>query len=114
MDLQGRLVGRLRDLLVDEATVREVSMFGGRAFMVREKLIVSALGNGGLLVRVKADRHGTLVERPGARQAEMGAGRSMGPGWIEVAGSSIADERDLSFWVSVALERNRAVDGTTA
>ena len=39
---QNALVERLRELLTGEAVLREVSMFGGRAFMVNEKMVVSA------------------------------------------------------------------------
>ena len=39
---QHRLVQRVRTLVNDEPDVREVSMFGGRAIMVNDKMIVSA------------------------------------------------------------------------
>lgn len=109
---QGALVDRLRALLADEPAVREVAMFGGRSFMVSEKIAVSALKSGSLLVRIDADRHDELVGRPGARQAEMGAGRTMGPGWVDVAATAIGGDVGLSMWVDVALEHNRAVTGT--
>lgn len=105
------LIERLRTLLADEPVVREVSMFGGRSFMVNEKMIVSALRDGGLLVRVDATRHGMLVGQPGARQAEMGAGRDMGPGWIEVDSDTIAEDEALAEWFGIAMEYNRAVTG---
>jgi hypothetical protein len=82
-------------------------MFGGRSFMVDEKLVVSALKGGDLLVRVPAERHDELLAQPGAEQAEMGTGRSMGPGWISVSARTIdADER-LAFWLDLALDHNR-------
>ncbi len=109
MTAQSALIERLREFLADEPAMREVSMFGGRSFMVNEKMIVSALKDGGLLVRVAADRHDELLGRPGAAQAEMGASRDMGPGWIEVAAPAIADDTGLAFWVGVALEHNRTV-----
>ena len=76
---QHHLVERVRALVDDEPDVREVSMFGGRAIMVNDKMIVSAGRSGDLLVRVAADRHETLLREPGAEQAQMGAGRVMGP-----------------------------------
>ena len=102
---------RLRSLLSAEPTVREVSMFGGRSIMVNEKMIVAAQRDGALLVRVAADRHGALLAEPGAAQAEMGAGRDMGPGWIDVAPAAIADDDGLAFWLAAAMEHNRAVTG---
>ena len=86
---------RLRALLVDEPTLREVSMFGGRVFMVNGKIIVSALKDGNLLVRVVAEKHDELLLQPGAVPAEMGAGRSMGPGWITIKSEAIADTGSL-------------------
>ncbi|WP_454172399.1 hypothetical protein [Microbacterium maritypicum] len=55
------LVERVRALIADEPVVREVSMFGGRSVMVNEKMIVSALKDGGLLVRVDADYNRTVT-----------------------------------------------------
>ncbi|MEZ5085945.1 MAG: TfoX/Sxy family protein [Tessaracoccus sp.] len=105
------LVERLRTLLAGEPVLREVSMFGGRSIMVNEKMIVSALKNGGLLVRVDAARHDELLGKPGAIQAEMGPGRDMGPGWIEVEADAISDDEHLSAWVEITMEYNRAVTG---
>lgn len=63
--------------------------------MVKEKMIVSALKDGDLLIRVAADQHDDLLNQnePGEKvQAEMGPGRDMGPGWIEIAAGSISDD----------------------
>lgn len=109
---QTSLIERIHGLIAEEPAVREVSMFGGRAVMVNEKMIVSAGKTGDLLVRVDADRHDELLETPGARQAEMGTGREMGPGWIDVSADAIEGENALSFWVETAMDFNRAVTGT--
>ena len=108
---QHHLVQRVRALVDDEPDVREVPMFGGRAIMVNDKMIVSAGKTGDLLVRVAADRHETLLSEPGAEQAQMGAGRDMGLGWITVAPEAIADDARLAFWVNVAMRHNRTVTG---
>ena len=109
---QTSLIERIHALIADEPVVREVSMFGGRAVMVNEKMIVSAGKTGDLLVRVDADRHDELLEKPGARQAEMGTGREMGPGWIQVSAEPIADDKALASWLETAMDFNRAVTGT--
>ena len=108
---QRHLVQRVRELVNEEPDVREVSMFGGRAIMVNNKMIISAGRSGDLLVRVAADRHETLLSELGAEQARMGAGRDMGLGWITVAPEGIADDGRLTFWVDVAMHHNRAVTG---
>ena len=106
---QHHLVQRVRALVDDEPDVREVSMFGGRAIMVNDKMVVSAGKTGDLLVRVAAGRHEALLGEPGAAQARMGAGRGMGPGWITVAPEAVADDGRLAFWVEVAMRHNRAI-----
>ncbi|MGO1543699.1 MAG: TfoX/Sxy family protein [Gulosibacter sp.] len=108
---QSELIERVRALLNDEPVVREVSMFGGRSFMVNEKMIVSALKNGGLLVRVDGDQHGALLRRPGAVQAEMGKDRTMGPGWIEVQAEAIREDAELATSVGIAVDYNRMLTG---
>ena len=108
---QRHLVQRVRELVNEEPDVREVSMFGGRAIMVNNKMIISAGRSGDLLVRVAADRHETLLSELGAEQARMGAGRDMGLGWITVAPEGIADDDRLAFWVDMAMRHNRAITG---
>ena len=79
--------------------------------MVNDKMIVSAGKSGDLLVRADAERHGALLAEPGAAQAQMGAGRVMGPGWITVAPEVVADDERLVFWVDVAMSYNRTITG---
>lgn len=105
-DARAALVERVRMRLPDGPSVREVSMFGGRSVMVDDRMVVSALRDGDLLVRVAARRHDELLEIDGASPAEMGAGRVMGPGWIAVAAASIASDERLSFWIDVAMEHH--------
>lgn len=109
---QAELIERLRTLLTGEPTTREVSMFGGQSFMVNDKMIASALKDGDLLVRADPERHSELVTLPGASPAEMGAGRTMGPGWISVSAGSITSDEALSSWIDVALEHNQATTGS--
>lgn len=105
------LIDRLREFLVAQPVTREVSMFGGRCFLVTEKILVSAGRDGGILVRVDPVRHDELICRPGAAQAEMGRGRSMGRGWIAVDASAIATDRQLRTWLDAAVEYNLTVTG---
>lgn len=105
------LLPRVREALAAMSAVREVNMFGGRAFMVNEKMLVSVGKAGDLLVRVDPDRSAELLAMSGARQAEMGTGRSMGQGWITVADQAVATDEALAFWISVAAGYNDAATG---
>ncbi|MEP7763745.1 TfoX/Sxy family protein [Sanguibacter sp. 25GB23B1] len=104
---QSPLAARLRAVLGDEQSVREVRMFGGQAFMVNDKLVASAQKDGSLLVRIATDRDGELREVPGASRAVMGADRTMGPGWLSVTAESIATDERLAFWVGAAMEHDQ-------
>ncbi|MBM7415862.1 MULTISPECIES: TfoX/Sxy family protein [Nocardiaceae] len=97
------LEDRVRAALSARSTVTEKAMFGGLAFMVDGKMVVS-VGNGGgaLLVRVPRERDDDYIGRPGARRAQMGAGRSMGPGWISVDAAALESDDDLQVWLDAA------------
>ncbi len=104
------LADRIRAVLPDDRSVREVSMFGGLAFMVDDSMVVAARRNGDLLVRIDPARHDELLAVPGAEPAVMGADRPMGPGWISVAADGLATDEQLAFLVRVGLE-SRAAQG---
>ncbi len=95
------LAERLRQRL-DGPGVREVAMFGGRSFMVRDQLAVCAASDGTLLLRCDPDEAETLVRRDGARAAEM-RGRPMSRGWIRVDISALEDGATLQEWIDVAV-----------
>ena len=97
---------RIRALLADAPATREVAMFGGLSFMVNDKMIVNVRRSGDLLVRVDPRRSPELVANHGARPAEMGAGRSMGPGWLDVPAECTTSDDQLRFWIDVAMTFN--------
>ena len=105
------LIDRVRDALPRER-VREVSMFGVIAFMVDDAMAVGVHEDGSLLVRVARSEDAELVESVGASRPEMGAGRSMGVGWIRVDGGALERDDALHDWIEAAnrgLARRRSV-----
>ncbi|CCQ14942.1 TfoX domain-containing protein [Rhodococcus sp. AW25M09] len=101
------LADRVRGALTDEESLREQKMFGGLAFMVRDKMVACVgTGNRGLLVRVDGNREPEYVRLDGASHAVMGRGRSMGDGWITVDAAALTSEAALEFWVAAAMEHN--------
>ncbi|MEL4356822.1 MULTISPECIES: TfoX/Sxy family protein [unclassified Luteococcus] len=101
------LAYRIRELLNDQPSLREVKMFGGLAFMVDDRMVVCAsAGGGALLVRVSPEDDPQLLNRPGARRGEMGKGRTMGVGWIAVDAEAIETNEDLEFWIHAALRHH--------
>lgn len=98
------LAHRVRAILADRPTLREVAMFGGLAFMVDNRMVVSVQRNGdALLVRVDPDHDGDLLTQHGAQRAHMGSDRPMGKGWISVANDAIDTNAGLGFWMDTAL-----------
>ena len=95
------LVDRVRTLLVGRR-IREVRMFGAIAVMVDDAMAVAVHEDGDLLVRVDPAEDARLLGFPGASRAEMGAGRSMGEGWIRVEARALRDDAPLVDWVEAA------------
>lgn len=98
------LADRIRSALSSHSPVREQRMFGALAFMLNDKMLIGTWKGGGILVRIDPDRNAELQKRPGTSTPEMGAGRSMGPGWIAVDEENA--DADLDFWITEALEFN--------
>ncbi|WP_432538001.1 TfoX/Sxy family protein [Kineococcus arenarius] len=112
MTYNTQVADRVRTALTDRE-VREVKMFGGLAFMVDERMLVCASAGGSdLLVRVAPDSDAQHLHKPGARRAEMGKGRSMGPGWITVDAEALATQEDFAYWMRAALAFHAQGSGT--
>ena len=95
------LVDRVRALLPGRP-LREVRMFGVVAVMVDDAMAVGVHKDGSLLVRVDPAEDAQLLESPDASRAQMGAGRSMGEGWIRVASGALHSDSTLRHWVEAA------------
>ena len=95
------LLDRIRGLLPD-GPVREVRMFGTVAVMVEDSMAVAVRQDASLLVRVDPAEDARLLASPGASRAEMGAGRSMGEGWIRVEAAALSSDSALAGWVDTA------------
>jgi TfoX/Sxy family transcriptional regulator of competence genes len=95
------LIDRARAML-PAGRVREVRMFGMTALMVDDAMAVAVHKDGGLLVRVDPAEDARLLEDPDALRAEMGAGRSMGTGWIRVRARALSSDVVLAGWLEAA------------
>ena len=95
----------VRSALQGVASIREVKMFGGTAFMANGHMTV-AVSPRGLLVRVGPDKHDEAVKQPGTRAMEM-RGRVM-TGYIYVDPVP-TDARTVRSWVESALRHNRTL-----
>lgn len=96
----GDLAARVRATLSGMATVREVRMFGGIAFMLDGNMLAAASMRG-LLVRVGKERQPDALSRPGARAMEM-RGRVM-EGYVYVDPPAL-EGRAIQEWLQLALD----------
>lgn len=92
---------RLRALLSGRE-VREVSMFGGIALMVEDRMALSVGKDGDLLVHVDPADYPALLDRDGAEPATMGR-RPMGDRWLRVDAEHVGDDASLRFWLDRGL-----------
>jgi len=98
------LADRVRELLVGTPRVQEKKMFRGVSFLVNDKMCVSISLNR-LMCRVDPAIHDTLVERDGCVTVNM-RGRDL-KGWVYVDEDVLRTEKDLRFWVDLALAFNK-------
>ena len=98
------LADRIRKVL-DGAGVKykEKEMFGGIAFMVKEKMCVGIVKND-LMARIDPDIYDTVVKKKGARPMDF-AGRPM-KGFVYVSPAGIDSAKDLKYWINLCLEFN--------
>jgi hypothetical protein len=91
------LAERIRQLIPDQADLREKRMFGGLAFLVGGRMAVAASGRGGLMVRVDPGETEALSAAPHAGPFEM-RGRPV-DGWLRVDADGVRTDRELEAWV---------------
>lgn len=94
------LAERVRAVLEPVDGVREQKMFGGVAFMVRDKMCVGVT-NDDLMVRLGTEEHEAALKRPHARPMDF-TGRPM-KGFVFVGLEGLKTRRQLQVWVDRAL-----------
>lgn len=95
-----RLAERVRAVLGHRDDLREQKMFGGIAFMVRDKMCVGVT-NDDLMVRVSVDDHDVALKRPHVRPMDF-TGRPM-KGFLYVGAEGVKTKRQVQAWVDRAL-----------
>ncbi len=94
------LAKRVRAVLEPVDGVREQKMFGGVAFMVRDKMCVGVTDDD-LMVRLGVEAHGEALKRPHTRPMDF-TGRPM-KGFVFVGLEGLKTKRQLQAWVDLAL-----------
>jgi TfoX/Sxy family transcriptional regulator of competence genes len=88
--------------------VEEKHMFGGTGFMVNGKLCVSAKDSR-IMCRIDPALQEDLLARRGCTPMKM-KGREY-RGYVLVDGGALHSDRELKFWVGLALDFNSTIKG---
>jgi TfoX/Sxy family transcriptional regulator of competence genes len=94
--------GRVREWLSNCPDVTEQKMMGGLCFLVKGHMCCSVSGKGGLLVRVGAEAHQSMLGEPHVRLMGMG-GRTM-TGFVRVAPEGHRTDTQLKKWIKRGLD----------
>jgi len=97
----GSLVDRVRIAMANVGNVEEKKMFGSVAFMVGGKLCLSARESW-VMCKVDPALQPDLVMRTGVRPM-VTKGREL-KGYVYVDERALRTEKDLRYWVSLALD----------
>jgi TfoX/Sxy family transcriptional regulator of competence genes len=100
-----KLAERIRTALADRNDVREQKMFGGIAFMVRDRMAIGVIRDD-LIVRVGNDAAAEALAQPHARPMDF-SGRPA-KGMVYVAPAGVGTDKELETWVERALRANEA------
>ena len=99
-----RLTKLVREALSHLPMVEEKRMFRGVAFMVNEKMCISA-GDDELMFRINPAIHDEALKKKGCRAVIM-RGREY-KGYVYVNEKSIKNKKDFNYWINLALEFNK-------
>jgi TfoX/Sxy family transcriptional regulator of competence genes len=103
------LTKRVRRLLASEPDVQERKMFGSIGFIVNGKLCIGVGTHPDhvMMVRVGIEKYDEALHKKGATPAIMrGKERK---GYVFLLNEAITSERDLEYWVELALTFNKSL-----
>jgi len=99
-----KLTARVRMALAHLPNVVEKKMFRGVAFMVNDKLCISA-GNDELMFRINPAIHDEALKRKGVRPVIMK--RHEYKGYVYVKDDAVKTKSQFDYWVNLALDFNK-------
>lgn len=100
------LVARIRDIVANEAGIREIKMFGGVCFTVNGHM-ACGVQNSDLMVRVGPDAYAPALASEHARPMDF-TGRPM-KGYVYVSSNGSARKPDLKSWVAMGVSFTKSL-----
>jgi TfoX/Sxy family transcriptional regulator of competence genes len=96
-----QLAERIREIVSETDGVTEKKMFGGVAFILREKMFAGVVKDD-LMIRCLAERYDELLEKPGCRPMDF-TGKPM-RGFLFVALEDLKTTKQLKYWLDIGTE----------
>ena len=96
-----KLAERIRELLSGKKGVIEKKMFGGIAFMLKDKMFIGIAKNE-LMVRMLLEREPEALENPHARPMDF-TGKPM-KGFAFVSPDGLKSKKNLDYWIDMGVE----------
>ena len=100
-----KLANRIRQALAHLSNVREKKMFGSLAFMVDNKICVTA-GPGTMMCRIDPAIHEEVVKNKNCHTVIM-RGREF-KGYVRVNIENLKNKKEFDYWISLALHYNKS------
>lgn len=97
------LANRIRQALAHLPAIEEKKMFGGLAFMVDNKMCISA-GSDSIMCRIDPAIHEEAIKK-GSRPVIM-KGREY-RGYVYVNEDNLKSEKDFNYWVELSIDFNK-------
>ena len=88
----------------DEKNIDEKKMFGGLCFMVNDKMCIG-VEKERLMIRLDPGRYEEVMKKEGCKPMDF-TGKVM-KGFVFVDANVLRTEKQLSYWVKLALEYNK-------
>jgi hypothetical protein len=95
------LADRVRKTLTRRRGVTEKEMFGGLAFLLREKMFCGITGDA-LMARIGPDRYEEALAKPHVRPMDF-TGRPM-KGYVFIDAPGVRTEKSLASWVAKCVD----------
>jgi len=92
---------RIRELLAGEPGLVEKKMFGGIAYMLKDKMMCGIVKDD-LMVRCLEDKYEQLLKKPHVRVMDF-TGRTM-KGFLYVDSAGIKTDKQLMDWLDIGIE----------
>ena len=99
-----KLADRIRERLAELPKIEEKEMMGGLTFMVNGKMCVGIIKDE-MMCRIDPEIHEMAIEKTGCRTMDFT--KKPMKGWIMVDESGMKSNKDLNYWIELALAYNK-------